>query len=247
MKHIVNSVSVCIMAFAISTIAPAQDMVSKNSKSVQEVIAGIEEADYQLNAIYNLDVFSYFDFGDDSPDTDLKKQVFKKRPEYAEKLAELKRKKAKLASKDYYVKLDELFESNNYDVKRKGFDIVLGENRGQGTMSARAPKSVNNFLLSPLPTNNHSVELFGPGIYEERLFVPMTEENGLEIENNPTKVRVYFLFRISGKQTVHFKYMCLTYGWYDMTQKLLYSDKVRVVVANEETGKIYFDKVYKSK
>jgi hypothetical protein len=222
-----------------------QGIVDTSDNSLQKIIAGVEEADYKLMAIYDVDVFNYFDFGDDNPDTDLKKQLFKKKPEYAEKLSELKKKKSQFAKTDYYVKLDDRFESNDYNIKRKGFDIVIGENVGNGTLAARAPKSIGGILLSALPTKNRSIDMYGPGIYEERMFLQMNEENGLEIENNSDKIIVYFIFHISGKQSVQFKYMCRTYGWYNMTQKLLFAEKVRVVVANRETGKVYYDKIYK--
>jgi len=109
---------------------------------------------------------------------------------------------------------------------------------------------VNIFLFSQLPTKNHSLDLFGPGVYEERLFLMMSEENGLEIENNPKPVSVYFIFRVTGKETVRFKYLSAGsdgQDWFNLTSQLLTSKKVRVIAANEETGVIYFDKVYKSK
>ena len=86
MRQLIIIFSACLWAFALPSLAQSQETTSVNDNSLQRIIAGIEEGDYKLNAIYDLDVFSYFDFGDDNPDTDLKKQVFRKKPEYAEKL-----------------------------------------------------------------------------------------------------------------------------------------------------------------
>ncbi len=251
MKHIIAAVSIFFGTFAISPLTAICQKTTSRSGTLQEVIGGMEQADEKVDAIYDLDVFSYFDFGDDYPETDLKKEVYRKTPEYKERLSELQKKKAQLANTDYYVKADRPFESNNYDVKRRGFDIALGENWGEGTMSARAPKSISGFLFPPLPTKNYPQKEFGQGIYEERLFLPVNEEAGLQIENDPDKVAVYFIFRVNDKQTVHFKFESVmsdgSIEWYVITQKLLYADRVRVLIANEETGDIYFDKLYKSK
>ena len=179
MKHIIAAVSIFFGTFAISPLTAICQKTTSRSGTLQEVIGGMEQADEKVDAIYDLDVFSYFDFGDDYPETDLKKEVYRKTPEYKERLSELQKKKAQLVNTNYYVKLDEPrpFEWNDYDVKRRGFDIALAENWGEGTMDARAPKSISGFLFPPLPTKNYPQKEYGQGIYEERLF-PASKRGG---------------------------------------------------------------------
>jgi len=97
------------------------------------------------------------------------------------------------------------------------------------------------------------------GVHEERLFIPMNEENGLEIENNYENIGVYFIFKISGKIKVNFIFYtenaendissfhsnCAGRSC-SITYDLLKADKVTVIVANKETGKVYLNKIYQT-
>ncbi|GHV67608.1 hypothetical protein FACS1894199_13420 [Bacteroidia bacterium] len=60
------------------------------------------------------------------------------------------------------------------------------------------------------------------------LFVPLNETLGLEVENNKRDVSVYCFYTIGGKKG----------------NSLVAADKVRVVMVNERTGKIYYEKVH---
>lgn len=212
-------------------------------QSISDLTANSKEATDQLYAIYDLDVFSYFNLYD--YDTELKQSVFKKTEEYQTKLAELKSIKAEMLKTTYFTTKDEAFSDyNNYDIKRKGFEIDLGSNWGMGTMSARTPKSINGFLFKGLPSKQVPEPLFGQGVNSEKLFLPITEEAGLEIENDKENIQIYFFFTPSGKEKTVFKFLNSDHNWYNITHNDLKADKVRVVVANKSSGKIYFDKTY---
>lgn len=209
------------------------------------------EAKENLTAIYNLDVFKYFNLTE--YDTDLKKSVFKKTQEFQDLLTELKSKRVEMLKTSFYTFKDEKFKDVNYDMKRKGFSIEIGANFGLGTASARAPKSIyltygERVILKSLPSKQVPEPIFGPGIYTDRLFLAMSEETGLEIENDKDNVQIYFFFTPTGKEKTTFKFYNNTSnsygGWYTITQNILKSDNVRIVVANKLSGVIYFDKNY---
>jgi len=211
---------------------------------LSDLTANAKEATDQLEVIYDLDVFQYFNLYD--YDTELKQSVFKKTEEYQTKLAELKSAKAEMLKTTYYTSHTEAFSSDtNYDLKRKGFEIDLGWNLGMGTEGARTPKSINGFLFKALPSKQVPEPLFfGTGVNSEKLFLPMTEEAGLEIENDKKNIDVYFFFTPTGKEKTVFKFLNSDSKWYNITHNDLKADKVRIIVAHKSTGKIYLDKTY---
>ena len=212
-------------------------------QTLSHLTANSKEATEQLNAIYDLDVFSYFKLYDYN--TELKQLVFKKTEEYQTKLAELKNVKTEMFKTTYFTTMDEAFTSyTNYDIKRMGFEIDLGSNLGVGTMSARTPNSINGFLFKALPSKQVPDPIIGQGINSEKLFLPMTEEAGLDIENDKENIQLYFFFTPSGKEKSVFKFLNSDGSWYNITHNDLKADKVRIVVANKSSGKIYFDKAY---
>lgn len=198
----------------------------------------------ELLAIYNLDVFQYFNLSDDY-DTPLKKERFKKTKEYKERLDELKKKRAELLKTTYYLVMNDAFATENYDINRKGFEISLNASYVQ------APKTIVSYqdakvLLRGLPTRTkrESNPFMNYTFIFEVMFLPMSEQKGLEIENDRENVSLYLFFRISGKERVTY---IVRFPWgkeYIVTTDLLTANRVRVVVANKATGKIYYDKVY---
>ena len=229
-------------------------------QTLSELIDNAKEGKEELIAIYDLDVFRYYNLTD--YDTELKQAVYRKTEDYQNKLTELKSIKAEMFKTLYYGKLEKAFtyssgdydmakgfSSRDYDLKRKGFEIYIGTNCGIGTVSAKAPKSINldydcNILLKALPSKQVAESNLGQGVYSERLFLPMSEEAGLEIENDKENIDIYFFFTPTGKEKIMFKYLNSDGLWYNITQNEIKSDKVRVVVANKSSGKIYFDKTY---
>jgi hypothetical protein len=221
------------------------------TQSEQQTISGLlansTEATEKLYDIYDLNVFRYFGLTD--YDTELKQTVFKKTSEYQSKLAELTISKAEMQKTTYYSKLSEAFGNVDYDVKRKGFEIETGSNFAAYRQNAKPPKSVyihldeECIILKALPTKQVSDSYSGGK--KEMFFISVDEENGLEIENDKANADIYFFFTPSGKEKSSSTYYVVNpMGTYNITGTYLKSDKVRVVVANKLSGKIYFDKVY---
>lgn len=229
---------------------PTDDTPEYLKGELKEVIIGTEMPN-NIYSIYKLDVFSYYNLQYEY-DTELKKKVFTKTAEYQSKLNELKQIKQELLSAQLYTTLPlhiDYFsyfspQIPDYDLNKKGFNIYIGSNQGRGTLMARAPKSINNIYFPSLPTRNSPYPEMGAGVFEEFLFLHISEENGLAVENNRTNVRIFFVFRIDSAETVKFKYLCETYGWYDMELKLLTAKSVRVIAANTQNGDVYYNKSY---
>lgn len=216
-------------------------------QTISDLTANAKEGTAELKAIYDLDVFSYFNLND--YDTELKQAVFKKTEDFQSKLTELKSIKTEMLKTTYYAKISEAFNRQNYDLKRKGFEIELGMNWGMGTMSARTPKSIyldngGYILLKALPSKQNAAPIMGQGVYTENLFFVMSEEAGLEVENDKENIDVYFFFTPNGKEKSVFKFLNSDGNWYNITHNEIKADKVRVVVANKSSGKILYDKSF---
>jgi len=226
-----------------------QQVFSNKSISIDFILNKCLKADITVYHIFYLDVLAYYKIND--YDTDLKKKVFKKSSEYQNHLKKLKSMRAEMLKSTYYVKLEGLFNETDYELKRKGFDITIGQNYGMGTIAAKPPKSVcvdgeRSFIqLKSIPSKQ--VNFWEEGTKNEKLFVPVNETNGLEIEENKKNIDIYFLFTPSGQKTVKYKYNNFGFdfgGWYIITDKVITASKVRMIVVNRMTEKIYFDKIY---
>ncbi len=76
----------------------------------------------------------------------------------------------------------------------------------------------------------------------------MSEEIGLEIENDKENIQIFYFFTPNGRQKTEFRFYNMVSnpnsGWYKMTMNDLKAENVRIVVANKISGKVYFDKTY---
>ncbi|MBX2976405.1 MAG: hypothetical protein KF721_09740 [Ignavibacteriaceae bacterium] len=194
---------------------------------------------------YNLDVMQYYNL-EKEYSTPLKQKKFKESPEYSEKLKDLKEIKNELLSKKYYVKITKPFKE--YDLSQKGFMSFIKENMGQGTMKARPPKEISKILFPSLPFKYVTKKtlfdnkIYHPDIKEEFIFLNVPEKTAVEIEDELKSIEIYLLFNIGGKENVNYKYYCTTYGWYDIKKELLVAKNVHLVIANSNTGKIFYSK-----
>lgn len=222
-------------------------------QNLSEFTKNAKEATGALYAVYNLDVFNYYQLKD--YETQLKQAIFKKNPEYQSLLTKLKALKADMPKSVFYLKLEEKFKNTDYDIKRKGFDVELGSNWGMGTASARPPKSIfleaniyalkNYYILfKGLPSRQVPDDFMGRGVLTENMFLQINENNGLEIENSRASIDIYFFFSPNGQEIAKYRYLNSDGTWYTLTDNLLKADTVKVVVANRMSGKIYFSRIY---
>lgn len=232
-------------------------------QNISELTSTSKEATSDLEYIYDLDIFSYYNLKD--YDTELKKSVFLKSEEGQNKFNELKNIKAEMQKTTYYVKLSHKFNDLDYNIQKKGFSIVFMEwvNAALSPSLAEAPKSikiqseetndksVSRILLKSLPTKRIDItEEYNSyrtrkveGIYSDELFLSMTEESGLKVENDRENTDLYFFFTPNGREKSIFKSFA-SEKWNDITRNSLKADKVRIVVANSLSNKILLDKSF---
>ena len=235
--------------------ARAQEVGSTDGRNpIEKVLDVAQPAVEGMKTVYQLDVIRYFSLLDEY-DTDLKKAVFKKTPEYQALLDSLKSLKKQMLAGLWYVTVlrappggwvDEAWKTTDYDMESRGVRLILGMNYGSGYAAARAPKSFGDFLFSSLPTKRVSVdpEFYPANVKEERLLLPMSEENGLAVETDEEDIAVYVLFTIVGMEEASYYWRSFGGEAYTMTDKLLTTESVRVVVANASTGDVYFNRRY---
>ena len=200
-----------------------------------------------LTEIFTLDVFAYFSLTDNK--TELQREILKKTPEYQSYLTQLKSVKAKMLSTTYFVKLENAFEEIDYNIKLRGFELLLGTNWGSPRTGFRCPKCFGrSILLKTLPTKQVEDSFVGNGWFNEIFFVQLDETKGLEIESNRKEVQVYFFFNVTGQETIKYRSYNINYpGWIELTDKPLYSVNVRVAIINKQTNQIYYDKSFTRK
>jgi len=221
---------------------------SFGQETIFEIISNAKQMPDEIKAIYDLNVFEYFHLNEYN--SELKMSVFKKTEEYQIKFVELKNIKSGMFKSTYFIKMENAINDYvNYDLKNKGFAIEIGSNEFIMPVMAKAPKTVQRILFKSLPTFKKYEPLLGPGIYIEKLLIKMSEINGLEVEQAKENIDIYFLFTPSGKEKTTYKYYNNSgnswKGWYTRTDENIKSDSVRVITANNISGKIYSDQIFK--
>ncbi len=216
--------------------------ISQENQTIFSITKNAEFATDDIYLIYDLNVFEFYDL-EDEYNSDLKKEVYKKTPEYLEKLQELKNMKAEMLKTTYYVIQENRF--GDYDISKKGFNVsIIFEkypNGGQKTIRI----DTKDIYLKALPSVRKTLTVMGAADIREKLFIPMNENNALEIENDNNNIAIYYFFTPNGKETISYQFICSDgYSFCNKKEALLKADKVRVIVAHKATGKIYFDKTY---
>jgi hypothetical protein len=250
----INTVITLLLGLIFMSLFYSPAIAQEQKNDLQAILKDAKEihswdADDFLN-IYNSDVVAYFKLSE--YDTDLKKELFAKTPEYASKLKELAKRKEEAMQNTYFVTLSGS-ELSNYDTTRKGFKLELGSNiRIGGRGGMRPEESVEGIIFPTLPTELEKWSSFAgmpmpDGINIEYYFFPLSEEHGLEVENNKSDVQLYFIFKIADVKKVSYK----TYsaggeqGWFETTARHIIGNSPRVVVANSKSGAVYADIAYK--
>ena len=75
----------------------------------------------------------------------------------------------------------------------------------------------------------------------------MTEEQGLNIENNRDNIYTYFLFQIAGEKKVKWPYIDSDNNKQEAVKKLLIASYCRIIAANSNTKEVCFQQTYGAK
>jgi hypothetical protein len=233
MKHLC---SFFLLSLGLAFNAPAQ-------QTLFDLTAASTEIPYGFETIFDLDVAKYYQLSGDYS-SEPKKAAFKETQWYRTRLSALKTVRDSVLKKQYCVHLIMKFNENNYDTKRKGFDIELGTNVARAEAPARPPKSVYGFVFNALPLRQEHSTGLPPGGYAEKLFLPMSLEQGREIASNREYMDVYFFFTPTVREKITFSYLTSDSTWHKTSTNNMKADRVRVVVANTATGTLYYDKTF---
>lgn len=191
-----------------------------------------------LKSSLDLDVFEYYSL-DDKYSTDLQKDNFKRTPEYKDKLSELSEIRRSSLNTPLYIELNNVedFEISDYNLKEGGFYLRTG-------IKLIPPEfAIYNkyYELQPLPAKTSISAYYHPSINRQKLydrffFLPISRDVAPEIEQHKEQIRCIVFFvpqGINKKDNGFFGY-----------DYFASSDAIRLIVINQETSKVYFDKLY---
>lgn len=237
-------------------------------------IVSVEYATKELWAANNLDVFSYFKLNEQY-DTELKRKAFKSTSAYTDSLTKLKQVKQDHRQTVFVIELGQCahFDRNHriteYNLSKKRFEINIGgascfttphtaKLDKSGTFSGeisnvfesvyryRPPKTIYDFDVSKLPISQKVESKMLFTFYAEYIQVPVSEQIALKIENNKEDISIYIVTDITGvKQTTYNKYWYMPKDNERKTIEVFTNSFVRLIIANNKTGEIHFDKTYK--
>lgn len=148
---------------------------------------------------------------------------------------------------------DSLKFSPYYDLQEGGFVLRFPRITDDCIGDQKFPKTFWDYgkiIFDPLP-----VKLIPKtgwcfqkqiSVCEQEMLFPMDKEKGLIVENNITKIEIYFIFKIDnhGKDYQKFNGSCQKIGFSGYGHVI--PKTVRVIMRNKENGDIYFDKLFKN-
>ena len=252
-------VLLCILA------ATLADAAQQTKVTFDEIIKKAEEAPTinSINKIMNLDVYRYFNIK--VPETALQKKLFKENfedsDEYKNKKKELEAMKNELFSKIYFLILDsddlsKVGEIGDYDLGKKSIPLFIGRypcKTGQLTQFEwmahfhdQPSKTFRDYIFQTLPIQSDSSAL-NPHLCDDNMYLPVSEEVGLELEKNKSRVKTYLVFKIADfKPVEYFAHSIFSGLVSEMIAFFPFVIDVRVLLVNDMDGTIYFDETYKS-
>ncbi len=229
----------------------------------------IENCDPQIIDVLNLDIYRYYNLS--SYNTPLKKQVFETSDEYKKYMKNIQLKKTFIEKSNFIVvntytdnlkyfhdNLSKYLISGNYSLSKHGFtfrfnginenDVELRYSPNNREFRCGNGSEVYLNLSStqiPLVSKKYFTGsmLYVSYDYGEEMFIPLNKTDALEIENDPTPVVVCFI-AIDKIRAIKWLYKTPTVINTNENYGMLSTDKVRMIVLNINTGKIYFDKIY---
>ncbi len=225
-----------------------------------------EEITREFCLAYMLDVFGYYKISE-TYDTELKRATFKQSKEYREKYQTLLNLKRSGANKWYYSIVENPFQKNpdnqgnrDYNVKLQGFRIdlyeiiipsfggltpragdmpllVQTEGEEDGTSYRDRIITIDNpgitdcvwIYFNPFPSMRKDMDWGDPNYRRGVVFLPMSPSQGLKIENDRDNCVIYFVYKLTG---------------FSEKEMVFYANPVRVIVANKESGDVYYDRTF---
>jgi len=203
-------------------------------------VVDLEKAE-EISGVLKLDVFNYFQlYG--KYDTELKRKVFMESVEYKNLLEKTITEKRKIENSFFYIRINPLFKSHaynkgEYNLKDKGFYIKPCKSN-EYDFPHKIDKNYIIFKAFP-PSKLKTETEFGKTTKWEEFFIPLSESDGINIENDPKNYSYIVIFKINSFETVVWD---MKYGnWKISLPKV---NKLRLLVIENNTKKIYFDEIF---
>lgn len=229
--------------------------------TINELLSSTIEATPKTYDITNLNVKNYFDLSSNPEfQSELKAKIFVQTKEYKLMLDSLKRKKNNIYNYTHYIKDNQsaigkyilsckcFTMPTNNSVSTQSYLRSLNYPSGKNILFLETGNIQNGNLvyvhnqvaveINPLPikkTNNL-----------EYLLIPTDEKTALEIENS-NGLSIYYFFNIKSYKVNPYSFTTTVLMYSEKSSyknRLFVADDVRLVISDNETGKIYYDKSY---
>jgi len=201
----------------------------------------------EIKIILDNDVFTYYKSETEQYDTDLKKKKFKTTEEFKKLNTQIHNFSSKIRQHVFIQSLNkEKNKLSEYNIKRNGFYLYLGNNYGGDLYDAYPPKSINKILFNKLEISSEYIDSY---LKKYKVFFPCPEKVGGEIEDNLDNISLKIEYNIIGKTTKNFEYINVndfnSVGSYTITQDILLGAKLKIIIHNDSTGKDIFSYSFK--
>ena len=187
---------------------------------------------YKLSAVFNLNVFSYYNLR--GYDTDLKKELFKETDEFKEYEAELKDLREYMKGTNYYY--IHKFRGN-YNLEKGGFPYEIELYEGS---YVSFPGYINHgtlcieYATKRFPKNKIDVVKRWGGrdyFYNQKTFLPVKDKTvASKIEDAGSNKAVLFVFKIDSLKNEKILFS---------TNTFVITKTVAVYIVNTQTGEVY--------
>lgn len=225
-------------------------LVAKSNVTYQSIIDNVKMIDkdincdnkgksgvcyYELQNALRLDVIEYFDLSE-KYDTELKQSIYKETPEYKGNLEKLKILQQKYLNNCLCLDLTDIegFEISDYDLTKGGFTIKLGY---------ASKSSLNYFFryfeIKSIPFKTPISSIYtGVTNYDRLYFFNVSKQDAVNLEETRSSIKCILIFKPKGlrKETESLIYGYTTDNYYITT------DKVRLILIDPNTDKVYLDK-----
>lgn len=193
-------------------------------------------------------VFNYFSLNEQYG-TDLKKSVFKKTSDYKTLSDSLNKLKSAFLKTTYYqIGLNNVYDfSIEYDMKKKGFMVAIGNVLPYHCLPAFLPKVIGGIKFGQLNIfKKYNLNSNSNNSYTQYLFVPMPEEQAIELENQKDNVEYLLVFNVQGFEIASYNDADFIKDHQpNCKATLTKGGDLRFIIYNEKSKAIYSDKLYK--
>lgn len=215
----------------------------------------------KFESAYRLNVFDYFSLND-SLDSDLKKMIFSKSSEYQIFRDSLLKIKSDYLKSTYYSRnvlndyvgssvqtFEDEFGRNNiyYDINKLGYILHIGSVLPYKCDFSFCPKVLKGIEFKQLPIVKIYNRNNSKRSYNQSLFIPMSPERAIEIENNLKDIEILTVFNIKeiGSSIFSDNDFLTENKGKQCRVKVIKGGAFRLLVYNKLTQEVYIDNLYK--